>query len=184
MTSYEVLKELDEELAIFGKFDNVLLIGFGDGGFIEYSSETATKTFGIDAEQAYNHHKKKFDSMKGGNVRLLPGDVFATRPLSLTKGEKIDVLILNLPLNLFRSLNALQNFLPALKKNGKVLISLELDGQPPETVKHLATKMLGEIKLSNPKYAQPMVMPFAKNNLYVLLRNSPPDKEMEVIVLN
>ena len=183
MKSYEVLKELDEELGIFSQFDTVLIIGFGDGGFVSYSSEKATKTFGIESEDAYNHHKARFDNLQSSNTTLIPGDVFTSRPLSVTKGEEIDLLILNLPLNIFRSLRALQNFIPTLKQNGKVLISLELEGQPTSQVKHLATKMIEEINLSNHQFAQPMTMPFAKDNLYALAINSPPKKELEVVVI-
>jgi len=183
MKSYEVLKELDEQLEIFGNFDNVLLIGFGDGGFVQYSSEKATKLFGIDSEPAYNHHKTRFDDLKEKNVTLIPGDVFTTRPLSVTKGAQMDIMILNLPLNIFRSLRSLQNFLPALKQNGKVLISLELEGQPAQTVKHLATRMINEANLTIQTFQESMIMPFANNNLYVLATNAPPEKELEAIII-
>ena len=79
MKSYTVLEELDGELGIFGKFDSALLIGFGDGGFVKYSSEKSSKTFGIDSEAAYAHHKSKFDDLQAENVSLVPGDVFTTR---------------------------------------------------------------------------------------------------------
>ena len=183
MKSYEVLEELDGALGIFGKFDSVLLIGFGDGGFVKYSSEKAAKTFGIENDAAYAHHKSKFDDLQSGSVSLVPGDVFAARPLSVTKGGQVDLLILNLPLNIFRSLRSLQNFLPTLRLNGKVLISLELEGQPPEQVRHLAKKMIEEINLTVKEFAQPMVMPFAKNNLYAIAKNIPPDKVLEAVVL-
>ena len=130
MDSLSLLKKLDEKMELLQKFDVVLNIGTGDGSFAEYAITKCQKVYGIDAPAAYQKHQTKLTRIleENKNIKIGQGDIYSSLPRMITKGEEVDLILNTLPLHIIQSMKALENYLPVLKDNGRVIVSIELEG--------------------------------------------------------
>ncbi len=145
-SGYYKLKALDEKLNIFSGKEVVLDIGSSAGGFLLYASEHATRVYGVEISEEFIPTLKELEKMRH-NIVVTQANVFERSPFVFTKGERVDVLLIDLSLNIFGVLKALERCLKVLKKNGKVLVCFKLAGMNVDAIKQIGEKFLNSLGL-------------------------------------
>jgi len=150
-SGYYKLKELDEKLRIFSGDEVVLDVGSSAGGFLLYASEHASRVYGVEISEEFIPTLKRIEKMRS-NVVVTKANVFERSPFVFTKGERVDVLLIDLSLNIFGVLKALEKCLKVLKENGKVLVCFKLIGMNAEAVRQIVEKFLNSLGLEVKKW--------------------------------
>jgi len=172
MEPVSLLKELDAKYGLFQSFDVVLNLGAGNGSFAEYAITKCQKIYGFDAPAVCQSHKAKLSRIlkEHNSIKIGQGDIYSSVPRVVTKGEEVDIILNTLPLHLIQSVKALENYLPVLKNNGRVLLLVDLEGQAITAVKPFVERLLAGIKLSEIQFLE-SDQPSPKEKVFVLAKN-------------
>ncbi len=116
---YFKLEEIQEHIGLIRKGDYVLDLGSSAGGFLTFASGIAKYVKGIEFSHVFRSELDKID-FENDNVSMIFGDVF-TIPLNELSVVPVDVILSDLTLEPFDSLEVLERVLPLLKDGGKLL---------------------------------------------------------------
>lgn len=127
---YFKLKGIQEKTGFIHKGDSVLDIGSSAGGFLVYASPIARKLVGIEFSEEFREPLEMVEK-DHPNVKVVYGDAF-TLDVSMLGGP-FDVILNDMTVEPFKSIEILSRYLPLLKRGGKVLQVVKLgDKQSPE----------------------------------------------------
>ncbi|MGP8319372.1 MAG: SAM-dependent methyltransferase [Methanosarcinaceae archaeon] len=116
---YFKLKDIQEHTGLIRKEDYVLDLGSSAGGFLTFASGIAKYVIGIEFSHVFRAELGKID-FENDNISVIFGDIF-TIPLNELSVVPVDVILSDLTLEPFDSLEVLERVLPLLKDGGRLL---------------------------------------------------------------
>lgn len=160
---YWKLKEIQERSNIIKQGDRVLDIGCSAGGFLMFASEIAYHVHGIEFSKEFASELERIVKQRS-NVTIQYGDVFS---ITLEK-ERFDVLLFDITTTPSSSIKALENVLPALKKEGRALLVFKTskEGDIKALLKKLCSLSLEITEIIKPE----------KQEIYVIAKRCDGDR--------
>lgn len=119
---YWKLKDIQERTGLINKGDAVLDIGSSAGGFLQFASGIASRVHGIEFSREFRHELGILAHEHPG-ITVEFGDVFS---IPIKQQGEFDVMLFDITASPLSSIKALENMLPALRRNGKLLLVLKL----------------------------------------------------------
>lgn len=166
------MREINKILKIFRIKDEVLFLA-GDQDSLMYAADNVSKVYDLEIDL-----RKLKIPKKPRNLKIKKGNIFDIIPSTITNGEKVNVVINMLPLDIIRSVRAMCRLRTIFKKNARILIKIKEKGQPLEEMQRFVVKLLEDEGISPMKFLR------SGEDLYVYARNAEPPKILEAVVLS
>lgn len=132
---------------IFTATDIVLDLGSSAGGFLEFAAQRCQQVYGIEISDEFAHILYQL-KQKYPNVSIRIVDVFVFDPLQNPVLEPLDIILNDLTLDPVVSIKALAIFLPFLKKQGYILMSIKIGKYDSEICKKYVHDKFKTLNLS------------------------------------
>ncbi|MCD6477628.1 MAG: hypothetical protein J7K87_01365 [Candidatus Aenigmarchaeota archaeon] len=133
--SFWKLKEIQESSKIIKKGDFVLDIGSPDGGFPLFAKECGAEVTALAMDDSLGYLSEK-------GIRIEKFNIMKINPREIFK-NKFDLIINEIRLDIMKSIQIFEKFIPLIESRGKVLMFLSRRERNDDEVKEIIENVLG-----------------------------------------